>query len=93
MVPPLSRAMNDLPTKVLLVEDDPAEAQLIQYALADTGGSSFRVEWVTRFSAALERLGRDAVDVILLDLSCRTARASRRSNRYSRWRRMPWSWF
>jgi diguanylate cyclase (GGDEF)-like protein/PAS domain S-box-containing protein len=61
--------MNDVPTTVLLVEDDPAEARVIQEALANTGGSPFCVEWVTRLSDALERLGGKAIDVVLLDLT------------------------
>jgi diguanylate cyclase (GGDEF)-like protein/PAS domain S-box-containing protein len=62
--------MNDAPTTtVLLVEDDPADARLIQAALAGTGDSPFRVEWVTRLSDALERLGRQGFEVVLLDLT------------------------
>ena len=61
--------MNVAPTTVLLVEDDPADAGLIQEALAGTGDSPFRVEWVTRLSDALERLGRESIEVVLLDLT------------------------
>jgi diguanylate cyclase (GGDEF)-like protein/PAS domain S-box-containing protein len=66
--------MSPAATTVLLVEDDPAEARLIQAALADsaggaTGGRPFRVEWVTRLSDALERLKREEIKVVLLDLS------------------------
>jgi diguanylate cyclase (GGDEF)-like protein/PAS domain S-box-containing protein len=61
--------MNLTPTTVLLVEDDPADARLIQDALAGTGNSLFRVEWVTRLSDALKRLGSEKFEVILLDLS------------------------
>lgn len=61
--------MNDAPTTILLVEDDPADAGLIQTALAGTEDSLFRVEWVTRLSAALERLARGGIEVVLLDLT------------------------
>ena len=63
--------MNDIPTTVLLVEDDPADARLIQDALAGTGTGNnlFRVEWVTRVSDALKRLGSERFEVVLLDLS------------------------
>ena len=61
--------MNDAPTTVLLVEDDPANARLIQKALAGTENHSFHVEWVTRLTDALARLGRDGIRVVLLDLS------------------------
>jgi DNA-binding response OmpR family regulator len=61
--------MNHTPTTVLLVEDDPADAAAIQEALAGTVGRSFQVEWVTRLSDALARLGREPFEVILLDLT------------------------
>jgi diguanylate cyclase (GGDEF)-like protein/PAS domain S-box-containing protein len=60
---------NKTPTTVLLVEDDPADAQVIQSALAHTGEHSFCVEWVTRLSDALERLGQEGIEVVLLDLT------------------------
>jgi CheY-like chemotaxis protein len=47
----------DYPTTVLLIEDDPADARLIRDALAGTGSSAFRVEWVMRLSDALKRPG------------------------------------
>jgi diguanylate cyclase (GGDEF)-like protein/PAS domain S-box-containing protein len=57
------------PSTVLLVEDDLADARLIQDALAGAGSSPFRVEWVTRLSDALERLGSEHYEVVLLDLT------------------------
>jgi diguanylate cyclase (GGDEF)-like protein/PAS domain S-box-containing protein len=59
----------DCPTTVLLIEDEPADAKLIQDALASTVDSAFRVEWVTRLSDALERLESERFEVVLLDLS------------------------
>lgn len=61
--------MNETPTTVLLVEDDPVEAGLIQAALAGAWDGPFRVEWATRLSVALDRLAREAFQVVLLDLS------------------------
>ena len=61
--------MTDTPTTVLLIEDDPADARLIQDSLADTADGTFLVEWVPQLSDALERLGRESVEVILLDLT------------------------
>ena len=61
--------MNSAPTTVLLVEDDPAEAKLIQEALADAGDRPFRVEWVMRLSDALPRLAKNDIEVVLLDLT------------------------
>lgn len=56
-------------TKVLLIEDDTADAELIQEALAGTGSKPFQVEWVLRLSDALKRLSSEDFEVILLDLS------------------------
>ena len=61
--------MNDKTTIVLLIEDDPADARLIREALSAEVDSPFRVEWVTLLSAGLERLSKEGVDVVMLDLS------------------------
>jgi diguanylate cyclase (GGDEF)-like protein/PAS domain S-box-containing protein len=61
--------MNGTPTRVLLVEEDPTDAGLIQAALTGVDDDSFRVEWVTRLADALERLSRQGIEVILLDLT------------------------
>jgi len=61
--------MTDAQTTLLLVEDDLADAKLIQDALSGTGDHSFRVEWVTRLSDALNRLDKGGVEVVLLDLT------------------------
>jgi len=56
-------------TSVLLVEDDPADAKLIQEALAGSAGRAFQVEWVTQLREARLRLSKAAIDVVLLDLT------------------------
>ena len=61
--------MVDTLITVLLVEDDPTDFRLIQDALGATSRRAFRIEWVTSLSAALERLGHDCFDVVLLDLT------------------------
>ncbi|MDO9220646.1 MAG: response regulator, partial [Thiobacillus sp.] len=61
--------MKDTPTSVLLIEDEPADAKLIQDALTGAGNSLFSVEWVTRLADALERLKSERFEVVLLDLS------------------------
>jgi diguanylate cyclase (GGDEF)-like protein/PAS domain S-box-containing protein len=61
--------MNEAAITVLLVEDDPADAEAIREALADTGGRSFHVEWERKLSDAIERLARAEFEVILLDLT------------------------
>jgi serine phosphatase RsbU (regulator of sigma subunit) len=55
--------------KVLLIEDDPNDARLIQYLLADAGAGLFQVEHVDRLAPALERVTNDHVDVVLADLT------------------------
>jgi len=57
------------PTTVLLVEDDRTDAVLILKALVDPEDGSFEVEWVTCLAAALDRLARGGIDVVLLDLT------------------------
>ena len=53
---------------VLLVEDNPADAGLIQELLAEERHLSFGLEVVASIRAALERLAVDVPDVVLLDL-------------------------
>jgi two-component system, cell cycle response regulator len=53
---------------VLLVEDNPGDARLIQEALADTMGGHCTLVHVDRLSAAQHRLAVEPFDVILLDL-------------------------
>ena len=53
--------------KVLLVEDNRADARLIREMLR-RGGAQFELAHVSRLSQALQRLGEEAFDVILLDL-------------------------
>ncbi|MDO9532529.1 MAG: response regulator, partial [Deltaproteobacteria bacterium] len=55
-------------TKVLLVEDNPGDARLIQEMLMEAGGDGFELEWVSQLSEGLERLSTGKVDLVLLDL-------------------------
>src|SRR5882724_6966695 len=57
------------PIKVLLVEDNPGDARLIQIMLEQAGGQSFAIEQVDRLDRARERLGRGGIGVVLSDLS------------------------
>jgi PAS domain S-box-containing protein len=59
--------MNEQRLKVLLVEDEPAYADLLQVLLA--ASSSFVLSHVSRLSQMLERLAQETFDVVLLDLS------------------------
>lgn len=53
---------------VLLVEDNSADSEWVKRALAKEGGGTFQLDWVERFSSALERLAKGGIDVILLDM-------------------------
>lgn len=55
--------------KVLLIEDNPGDARLIQLMLADAAGDLFESEAVDRLDAGLKRLAKGGIGIILLDLS------------------------
>ena len=55
--------------RVLLVEDNPGDARLFTELVRDTGAGQWKMVHVDRLSAALDRLGREPFDVMLLDLS------------------------
>lgn len=62
--------MNALTTyHVLLVEDDPSDANLARQALAACTVSLFNVVWVTTIAESIKVLSQDKFDVLLLDLS------------------------
>lgn len=54
-------------TNLLLIENDPVDATLIQDALLNKD-NLFRVIWVTSLTAALDYLTKNPAEVILLDL-------------------------
>jgi len=54
--------------RVLLVEDNPGDARLIQELLAEAA-ARFELETVTRLSAALERLSAGNFQLVMVDLS------------------------
>jgi len=56
------------PIRVLLVEDNPGDARIILEMLREVGNNDFQLQVVDRLEPALQRLGRAAVDVVLLDL-------------------------
>ena len=57
------------PLRVLLVEDNPAEAELIAALLRRSRRESFELEHVGRLGAGLARLERGGIDAVLLDFS------------------------
>jgi PAS domain S-box-containing protein len=54
--------------RVLFVEDNPADIDLIREMLSETGPLSFRLESVSRLSEAFSRLEGGGIDLVLLDL-------------------------
>jgi PAS domain S-box-containing protein len=60
--------METTPIRILLVEDNPGDARLIQEMLAETEDSSFKIEWVSQLSQGLERLTQGNIDLVILDL-------------------------
>ena len=55
--------------RILLVEDNPTDADLLQETLHNTSGAHFHFTWVERLCEAEVSLSRDVFDVMLLDLS------------------------
>ena len=55
--------------KVLLIEDNPGDARLIEEMLATAKGARFHLESVDRLARGLDRLGSGGIDAVLLDLS------------------------
>lgn len=56
------------PIHVLLVEDDPEAAELVEIGLSEDRADPFRVEWCSNLVAAMNRLTEPGIDVVLLDL-------------------------
>ncbi len=54
--------------RILLVEDNPGDANLIREMLPESGGVNFEFECLPRLSAALGRLEGGGIDLVLLDL-------------------------
>ena len=55
--------------RVLLVEDNPADARILAELLRDHPAGRLALDHAERLGTALERLSRDHYDVVLLDLS------------------------
>ena len=60
--------MMDRTAKVLLVEDNPGDARLIQEMLSEAGSGVFAIELVSKLSQGLVCLARGDIDLVLLDL-------------------------
>ena len=61
--------MTDLSLNILLIEDDPGDAYLLQTLLTRTEHVTFHLEYADRLATALEYLDHHDFDLMLLDLS------------------------
>ena len=61
--------MADKTLKILLIEDNPGDARLIEEFLSESETTGLKLEWVERLSQGLERLNKGDMEVVLLDLS------------------------
>jgi PAS domain S-box-containing protein len=60
--------MTQEPIKVLLIEDNPADARLIGIMLTQASALSFQFSWVDNLTEGIERIRSSDIDVVLLDL-------------------------
>ncbi|MCX6907400.1 MAG: SpoIIE family protein phosphatase [Verrucomicrobia bacterium] len=60
--------MTDNCVKVLLIEDNPDDVQMVRLMLQQARGFTFELECADRLSKGLERLAQGIFDVVLLDL-------------------------
>lgn len=65
----VAAAVGAVPLRVLLVEDQPGDAMLVMIALRESSTTRFNVTHVATLGDTLLCLGKDAMDVVLLDLS------------------------
>jgi diguanylate cyclase (GGDEF)-like protein/PAS domain S-box-containing protein len=62
--------MNEAITyQVLLVEDEPSDAQLVRLALRSVNEIRFEITWVTTLGDVLPHVYAQPIDIVLLDLS------------------------
>jgi DNA-binding response OmpR family regulator len=82
----------DKPIRVLLIEDNPADARLIELMLGEARGLRFTLSWQPNLSAGVTHLREHPTDVVLLDLglpesagSTRCSGCSRTASRCPHW--------
>lgn len=61
--------MKNNPFKILLIEDNPGDARLVQEALSEAGSSQFEMVVSKDLTKGLTHLASHSVDVILLDIT------------------------
>jgi len=54
--------------RILVIEDNPGDFRLLQTSLSEVGETSFELVHENRLAGGLERLAREEVDLVLLDL-------------------------
>ncbi|MFC1975362.1 PAS domain S-box protein [Chloroflexota bacterium] len=54
--------------QILLIEDNPSDARLLQEMLSEIKGGAFALEWSSNLSEGLERLTANDIEIVLLDL-------------------------
>jgi PAS domain S-box-containing protein len=67
--PPEERATKTLPIRILLVEDNPADARLVRELLRGSDPRPVEIHHVDRLAEAVARLRGEPTDLVLLDLS------------------------
>lgn len=55
--------------RILLIEDDEEDAQILRKTLKEVRNPAYEIEWVPRMDKALDALKSGAFDLVLLDLS------------------------
>ena len=61
--------MSEGTIKVLLIEDNPGDARLVEIALSESPSDRFELSIASRLSHGIELLARSRFDIVLLDLS------------------------
>ena len=59
-----AQPMNGSPTRVLLIESNVADSELVEQALASAIGHPFHLETVSLLASGLERLGCEKFQVV-----------------------------
>jgi Flp pilus assembly CpaE family ATPase len=59
--------MSESRLKLLLIEDDPADAELVRNMLTQAEGFAFDLQWVRALLPGLDRLAKGDIDAVLLD--------------------------
>ncbi|MCI0680805.1 MAG: ATP-binding protein [Gemmataceae bacterium] len=61
--------MSDQPIRILLIEDNPGDAELLEVMLGQVAGTPFALECADRLAGGIERLARGGIDLVMLDLT------------------------